>query len=96
MSRHNQQFYDMGRKARFTAELTAWQSQRATQMPLSSHNATAHSYWRQGWNSVSLAEIQQYINANQTGHTPSSVSSPPQQSRLAALQAARQRLKEPT
>lgn len=61
MNRHYQQFYDMGRQARFRAELIAAQTHTAVQLPEATHHATCYQYWRQGWNSVQLQDIAEHI-----------------------------------
>lgn len=63
VSKFNQQWYDMGRKARFQATLEAALSRQAVILPESSYNATAASFWRDGWNSCTLQELTEYVKA---------------------------------
>ena len=62
ISRFNREWFDMGRKARFKAEAASQKSGELSILPESSYNATAHSYWRQGWNSVTRQEVEDWIN----------------------------------
>lgn len=64
LSRFNREWFDSGRKARFKAEAESRKSSELTILPQSSHNATAHSYWRQGWNSVTRQELEDWLNGN--------------------------------
>ena len=62
ISRFNREWFDMGRKARFKAEAASQKSGELSILPESSHNATAHSFWRQGWNSVTRQDLNEYLN----------------------------------
>jgi hypothetical protein len=64
MSRFNREWFDSGRKARFKAEAVSKKSGELTILPESSYNATAHSYWRQGWNSVTKQELTAWFNGS--------------------------------
>lgn len=64
LSKFNQAWYDMGRKARLAAQLHAYQNKTAVHLPLSSYNQTAAEHWRNGWNSVTRDEIKQHCNPN--------------------------------
>ena len=64
LSKFNQMWFDMGREARLKAQLHAYQTKTAVHLPQSSHNATAASHWRDGWNSISLDDIKKHCLAN--------------------------------
>ena len=64
ISRFNREWFDMGRKARFKAEAASQKSGELSILPESSYNATAHHFWREGWNSISLAEMREYLDTH--------------------------------
>lgn len=64
MSKRNQEWFESGRKARFKATLEAARNHTAVLLPESSYNATAHHFWREGWNSISLAEMREYLDTH--------------------------------
>ena len=61
VSKWNQEWYDKGRAQRLAEQLKAHQTKTSVQLPLATHHATAFSFWRKGWNSVTLDEIKQHI-----------------------------------
>ena len=62
VSRFNQGWFNSGRRARFKAERQAHLSGNLTLLPESSYRATAHHYFRHGWNSVTRSELNAYLN----------------------------------
>lgn len=62
VSKFNQEWFNTGRRARFKAEKVARMSGTLTLLPESSSRATAHWYWRHGWNSVTRHELDAYLN----------------------------------
>ncbi len=62
MNKVNKDWFNRGRKARFAAEKQAAISNQLPVLPESSFNATAHSYWRRGWNSVTKQDLQEILN----------------------------------
>lgn len=68
MSQFLQNFFDMGRTARFEAERAALQQRQPVQLPESTYNPTAQVYWRNGWNSPSLHEIEEFTQKSK--HVP--------------------------
>lgn len=61
VSKFNQEWFNTGRKARFRAESVARKTASLTLLPESSYRATAHQYWRYGWNSVTRHELETYL-----------------------------------
>ena len=66
VSKFNQEWFNTGRRARFKAEKVARLSGALTVLPESSYRATAHQYWRHGWNSVTRQELEAYLNNGET------------------------------
>lgn len=62
ISRRNREWFESGRLARLKAEAQSQKSGELSILPQSSHNATAHSFWRQGWNSVTRQDLNEYLN----------------------------------
>lgn len=62
ISRRNREWFEAGRLARLKAEAQSQKSGELSILPQSSHNATAHSFWRQGWNSVTRQDLNEYMN----------------------------------
>ncbi|GAB5378983.1 MAG: hypothetical protein Alis3KO_00820 [Aliiglaciecola sp.] len=56
-----QAYLDEGRKKRLKAELYAHNTRTAVQFPESTYHATYAMYFRQGWNSVTLQDIEDVI-----------------------------------
>jgi hypothetical protein len=69
LSKFNQTWFDLGRSARLKAQLTAYKTKQPVQLPLSSYNPTAAAHWRDGWNSVSLEDIQNYCKPNSASNS---------------------------
>lgn len=86
-SRFNKQWFQWGREARLNAEQTAFESGQPVYLPESSYNATAASYWRQGWNSITREELQNI-------HQGSAATAHPKRDGLAHIQHIKHRLGE--